>query len=61
MTNQNNQQMADEQTNELVTADVNDPSAWGKPIVVGPSKGPRRINQAKHLISSVMTEKDVSS
>ncbi|HEY2323893.1 MAG TPA: hypothetical protein VGJ82_13645, partial [Thermoanaerobaculia bacterium] len=35
--------------NELVAADVNDPSAWGEPIVVGPSKGPRRIRHAKHL------------
>jgi hypothetical protein len=38
----------DEQMNELVFADVNDPSAWGDPIVVGPSKGPRRIKHAKH-------------
>lgn len=35
--------------NELVIADVDDPSAWGEPIVVGPSKGPRRIRRAKHL------------
>ena len=28
---------------------MNDPSAWGDPIVVGPSKGPRRIKRAKHL------------
>jgi hypothetical protein len=41
--------LTDEQMNELVFADVNDPSAWGDPIVVGPSKGPRRIKQAKHL------------
>ena len=39
----------DEQINELVIADVNDPSAWGDPIVVGPSKGPRRMKHAKHL------------
>ena len=39
----------EEQMNELVFADVNDPSAWGDPIVVGPSKGPRRIKHAKHL------------
>jgi hypothetical protein len=42
-------QLTDEQMNELVFADVNDPSAWGDPIIVGPSKGPRRIKQAKHL------------
>ena len=42
-------ELTDEQMNELVVADVNDPSAWGEPIVVGPSKGPRRIRRAKHL------------
>jgi hypothetical protein len=41
--------LTDEQMNELVFADVNDPSAWGDPIVVQPSKGPRRIKHAKHL------------
>jgi hypothetical protein len=41
--------LTDDQMNELVFADVNDPSAWGDPIVVGPSKGPRRIKHAKHL------------
>jgi len=41
--------LTDEQMNELVIADVNDPSAWGDPIVVQPSKGPRRIRHAKHL------------
>jgi hypothetical protein len=41
--------LTDEQMNELVFADVNDPSAWGDPIVVGPSKGPRHIKQVKHL------------
>src|SRR5258706_458288 len=49
MTNRNEQHLTDEQMNELVIADVNDPSAWGDPIVVGPSKGPRRIRHAKHL------------
>ena len=39
----------DDQMNELVAADVNDPSAWGEPVVVGPSNGPRRIRHAKHL------------
>jgi len=41
--------LTDEQMNELVFSDVNDPSAWGDPIVVPPSKGPRRIRHAKHL------------
>jgi hypothetical protein len=41
--------LTDEQMNELVVADVNDPSAWGDPVVVAPSKGPRRIKHAKHL------------
>ena len=41
--------LTDEEMNELVIGDVNDPSAWGDPIVVQPSKGPRRIKHAKHL------------
>jgi hypothetical protein len=41
--------LTDEQMNELVFADVNDPSAWGDPIFVRASKGPRRIKHAKHL------------
>ncbi|MEA2336423.1 MAG: hypothetical protein QOE82_430 [Thermoanaerobaculia bacterium] len=41
--------LTDEQMNELVFADVNDPSAWGDPISVRASKGPRRIRHAKHL------------
>lgn len=49
MTDHDNQHLTNEQMNELVVADVNDPSAWGDPIVVGPSKGPRRIKHAKHL------------
>ena len=49
MTDRNTQQLTDEQMNELVFADINDPSAWGDPIVVGPSKGPRRMRHAKHL------------
>lgn len=48
-TDRNNRDLTDEQINELVAADVNDPSAWGEPIIVGPSKGPRRIKHAKHL------------
>ncbi len=47
--NRNDQHLSDEQMNELVIADVNDPSAWGAPIVVGPSKGPRRVKHSKHL------------
>ena len=49
MTQKNEQHLTDEEMNELVVADVNDPSAWGEPIIVGPSKGPRRMRQAKHL------------
>jgi hypothetical protein len=49
MTDRNQKQLTDEEINDLVAADVNDPSAWGDPIVVGPSKGPRRIRHAKHL------------
>lgn len=49
MTEQTKQPLTDEQMNELVFADVNDPSAWGEPVIVGPSKGPRRIRRAKHL------------
>jgi hypothetical protein len=48
MTNRDTQ-LTDEQMNELVFADVNDPSAWGDPIAVRASKGPRRIRHAKHL------------
>ena len=49
MTDHDKPHRTDEQMNELVIADVNDPTAWGDPIVVGPSKGPRRIRHAKHL------------
>jgi hypothetical protein len=49
MTKPDTQQFTESQMNDLVVADVNDPSAWGDPIVVGPSKGPRRIKRAKHL------------
>jgi hypothetical protein len=49
MTERDKQQLTDEQMNELVFADVNDPSAWGDPVVVGPSKGPRRLKNAQHL------------
>lgn len=41
--------LTDEEMNELFFADVNDPSAWGDPIVVGPSKGPRLLKRAEHL------------
>jgi hypothetical protein len=49
MTEPDVRQLTEEQKNELVFADVNDPSAWGDPVLVGPSKGPRRIRRAKHL------------
>jgi hypothetical protein len=49
MTDPDRQHLSDEQMNELVLADVNDPTAWGDPIVVGPSKGPRRIKREMHL------------
>jgi hypothetical protein len=41
------EELTDEQLNELVCADVNDPSAWGDPVVVGPSKGRRQIKRAE--------------
>jgi hypothetical protein len=43
MTQRDKQQLTDEQMNELVFADVDDPSAWGDPVLVRPSKGPRRL------------------
>jgi hypothetical protein len=49
MTQRDKQPLTDQQMNDLVIADVGDPSAWGDPVVVGPSKGPRRMKQAKHL------------
>src|SRR5687768_18381704 len=49
MTKQETPQLTDAQMNELVFADVTDPTAWGDPVVVGPSMGPRRIRRAKHL------------
>jgi hypothetical protein len=49
MTQRDKQQLSDEQMNELVFADVNDPSAWGDPVLVGPSKGPRRLKSTQHL------------
>jgi hypothetical protein len=41
--------LTDEQVNELVFADINDPSAWGEPIFVPASKGPRRLECAKRV------------
>jgi hypothetical protein len=49
MTKRDPQQLTEAEMNDLVFADVNDPSAWGAPVVVGPSRGPRRIKHAKHL------------
>jgi hypothetical protein len=37
--------LTDEEMNELIFADVFDPSAWGEPIFVRASKGPRRIER----------------
>jgi len=50
MTNRDTQP-TDEQMNELVFADVNDPSAWGDPIAVRASKGPRRIRHANASVA----------
>jgi hypothetical protein len=43
--------LTDDEIDALVIADADDPSAWGRPIVVPPSKSPRPawIAQAKHL------------
>jgi hypothetical protein len=49
MSEREKSQLTEEEMNELVFADVNDPSAWGEPVVVGPSKGPRRLGRAKHM------------
>lgn len=51
MSERDKPQLTEEEMNELVFADVNDPSAWGEPIIVGPSKGPRRMKMrhAKHM------------
>jgi hypothetical protein len=41
----------EEEIDALVIAEAEDPSAWGDPIVVPPSKSPRPawMAQAKHL------------
>jgi hypothetical protein len=43
--------LADDEMDALVIADIEDESAWGEPIPVGPSKSnrPAWIAQAKHL------------
>lgn len=43
--------LTEEEIDDLVIAQADDPSAWGDPIVVAPSKSPRPawIAQAKHL------------
>lgn len=43
--------LTDDEIDALVIADANDPSAWGEPIVVPPSKSPRPswMAQSKHL------------
>lgn len=41
--------LTDDEIDDLVVRDVDDPDAWGDPIVVGPSKGPRPIRNAMRL------------
>jgi hypothetical protein len=43
--------LTDDEMDALVTADADDESAWGEPVMVGPSKSlrPAWIAQAKHL------------
>jgi hypothetical protein len=43
--------LTDDEMDALVIADADDDSAWGEPVMVGPSKSPRPawIAQAKHL------------
>ena len=49
MTNKETRSFTDAEMDDLVISDASDPSAWGEPIVVGPSKGPRRAQRVKHL------------
>lgn len=49
MTDEQGQQLTDEEMDDLVSADVNDPEAWGEAISVGPSKGPRRLKRQRQL------------
>jgi hypothetical protein len=49
MTQRDKPKLTDDEINELVIAEADDPSAWGEPVIVGPSKGPRRARPAKHL------------
>jgi hypothetical protein len=48
---QRKQKLTDEEIDARVIAEADDPSAWGDPIVVPPSKSPRPawMAQAKHL------------
>jgi hypothetical protein len=43
--------LTEKEIDELVVSEAKDPSAWGKPILVGPSKSPRPawVAHAKHL------------
>jgi hypothetical protein len=41
--------LTDEEINELVIRDLDDPEAWGEPVVVGPSKGARPVRDAMRL------------
>jgi hypothetical protein len=49
--NDKKRKRTDEEIDALVTAEADDPSAWGDPIIVPPSKSPRPawMAQAKHL------------
>jgi hypothetical protein len=47
MTTDRELRLTDEEINELVFADVGDPSAWGDPILVAASKGPRRLKRTE--------------
>jgi hypothetical protein len=48
---QKKRKLTDDEIDALVIAEADDPSAWGEPIVVPPSKSPRPawMAQAKHL------------
>jgi hypothetical protein len=43
MNDRNDHRLTHEQMNELVVDDVDDPSAWGDSVVVGPSRGRRKV------------------
>jgi hypothetical protein len=51
MKRQKPQQLSDEEVDSLVIAQADDPDAWGKPIVVPPSRSPRPewVTRSKHM------------